>query len=57
MNYAKIEDGVVVNVIVADEIFAAEHNLVVLQENSGIGWFYDNGVFTAPLPTESTPPD
>jgi len=53
MNYAEIKDGVVVNVVVADEAFAAENNLVPLQGMAGIGWSYINGVFIAPPPEET----
>lgn len=48
MNYAQIENGVVVNVIVADEAFAAENGLVPLSAGAGINWLFSNGVFTPP---------
>jgi hypothetical protein len=54
MHYAQIKDGVVVNVVVADEAFAAQHNLVALQDMAGIGWAYSNGEFTAPPQPEQT---
>jgi len=59
MYYAKIENGVVVNVIVAEADFAAEHGLVPLQEGSGIGWSHVDGVFVQPpAPAiEETPVD
>jgi hypothetical protein len=52
MEYAEIKDGVVVNVILADENFALEHGLIQLQNNAGIGWTYADGVFTAPIKEE-----
>lgn len=48
MQYGKIENGIVVNVIVADEEFAKEHGFVLIPQNAGIGWTYSNGVFEAP---------
>jgi hypothetical protein len=54
MYYAEIKDGVVVNVVVADEAFATQNNLVPLQAMAGIGWKYSNGVFTAPPQPEQT---
>jgi hypothetical protein len=55
MGYAKIENGVITNTIVADAAFAAEHGLVefptyVNNEAVGIGWKYDGITFTAPDP-------
>ena len=54
MYYARVENGVVVNIIVADDVFALEQNLVPLQGSAGIGWFYDNGLFTPSPQTETT---
>jgi hypothetical protein len=55
MNYAKIENGAIKNVIVADAAFAAEHGLVefptyVGDKAVGIGWKYDGSTFTEPDP-------
>ena len=55
MGYAKIENGVITNIIVADADFAAEHGLVefpayVDNQAVGIGWKYDGVSFTAPDP-------
>jgi len=49
MVYAQIENNVVVNVVLADEEFAIEHNLILLPESAGIGWLYFNNEFSAPL--------
>jgi hypothetical protein len=51
--YGFIVDGVVDNVIVADESFAAEHGLIevpdyVNGEACGRGWLYSGGTFTKP---------
>jgi hypothetical protein len=51
--YGFIVDGVVDNVIVADESFAAEHGLIevpdyVNGEACGRGWLYDGTTFTKP---------
>lgn len=43
MNYAKIEDGVCTNVIVADAEFAEQYGYILLPEEYGIGDFYDGG--------------
>ena len=50
MKYALIENGVVVNVIVADADFAATIGAVELPEYAGIGWSYDGTTWTAPTP-------
>ena len=55
MNYAKIENGAITNVIVADTAFAAEHGLVefptyINNKAVGISWKYDGTNFTEPDP-------
>jgi hypothetical protein len=55
MSYAKIQNGVIVNVIVADADFAAEHGLTefptyIGNKAVGIGWKYDGTNFTEPDP-------
>lgn len=55
MGYAKIENGVIKNVIVADAAFAAEHGLIefptyINNKSVGIGWKYDGTNFTEPDP-------
>ena len=53
MGYAKIENGQISNVIVADADFAAAHGLVefptyIDNQAVGIGWKYDGITFTEP---------
>jgi hypothetical protein len=52
MKYAIIKDNKVINIIVADEQFIAEHyaDAIELDETAGIGWTYIDGVFIAPEP-------
>ena len=53
-NFAIIENGVVVNTVVADEDYAAQMGWVACPIG-GIGWSYNEGVFSAPESTiEST---
>lgn len=47
MKYAVIEDGIVTNVILADEDFAAQQGLVPA-ESAAIGWVYDGETFSPP---------
>jgi len=44
-NYAIIEDGIVINAIVADIDFAQANGLVLLTDGAGIGWSYIDGQF------------
>ena len=44
-NYAVIENGIVVNAIVADANFAEANGLVLLTGGAGIGWSYIDGQF------------
>lgn len=62
MKYAKIENGVIINTVVADAAFAAEHGLVefptyINDKAVGIGWKHDGTNFTEPDPIviEPTP--
>lgn len=52
MNYAIIENDKVVNIIVADADFIAEHypDAIEIDEIAGIGWSYIDGTFIAPEP-------
>lgn len=55
MGYAKIENGVITNTVVADADFAAEHGLIEFPTYTnnkavGIGWKYDGTNFTEPDP-------
>lgn len=54
MRYAIIENGVVVNVVVADADYAAEQGWIECPD-AGPGWTYADGVFTAPVVVEPTP--
>ena len=54
MIYAKIENNLIVNVIVADANFAAQQGLIELPDHFdgkaiGIGWHYDGVNFTEPV--------
>jgi len=53
--YAIIENGLVVNVVVADVEFAAEQGWVECPD-AGPGWTYAGGVFIAPAVTEPVEP-
>ena len=44
-NFAIIENGKVVNAVVAEADYAAEQGWVALTDNAGIGWDYANGQF------------
>ena len=57
-NFAIIQDGKVVNAVVADTAYAAEQGWVELTGVVGIGWDYVNGQFVdnRPVPEVITPP-
>ena len=60
MTYAKIENGVITNAVVADADFAAEHGLIefptyIGNKAVGIGWKYDGTNFTEPDPVAVEP--
>ena len=55
--YAVIENDLVVNSVVADEVYAAEQGWVLLSEGAGIGWSYVNGQFIDNRPTPEPVPD
>lgn len=50
--YAVIEDGVVVNAVLAEEDFAAEQGWTELPDGVGPTWLYVDGVFLPPPPKE-----
>jgi hypothetical protein len=52
--YAIIENGVAVNVVVADAQLAAENGWIECPD-AGPGWTYADGVFTAPVVVEPEP--
>lgn len=54
MRYAIIENGVAVNVVIADAEYAAQQGWVACPD-AGPGWTYANGVFTAPVMVEPEP--
>ena len=58
MNYALVENGIVANIIVADDSFAAEHNLIKTPEGISLGWSYIDGEFVdlRPAPEPVAPP-
>lgn len=50
MAYAKVFNNVVVNVIVADSIFAQQHDLVEIPESVGKNWFWNGEMWIDPNP-------
>jgi len=53
--FAIIENGTVVNVVVADAQIAAENGWIDCPD-AGPGWTYADGVFTAPVVVEPVVP-
>lgn len=53
-NYAVIENGNVINTVVADPEYAASQGWVALTDNAGIGWSYANGQFVDNRPPPTT---
>jgi hypothetical protein len=49
-NFAIIENGKVVNAVVAEADYAAEQGWVALTGSASIGWDYSNGQFVNNLP-------
>jgi hypothetical protein len=49
-NYGVIEDGVVVNAVLAEADFAAEQGWVLLPDGVGPNWLYDGSTFSEPPP-------
>jgi hypothetical protein len=54
-NYAIIENGKVINTVVAEADYAATQGWVFC-EHGGIGWDYTNGQFVDNRPVEPVPP-
>ena len=52
--YAIIENGVAVNVVVADAEIASANGWIACPD-AGPGWTYADGIFTAPVVVEPTP--
>ena len=55
MRYAIIENGTVVNVVVADAEIASTNGWIACPD-AGPGWTYANNVFTAPVVVPPTAP-
>ena len=57
-NYAVIENGKVVNIVVSEPEYAAQQGWVALPENAGIGWDFDgtNFIDNRPAPEVIAPP-
>jgi hypothetical protein len=57
-NYAIIENGKVVNTVVAEADYAATQGWVELTGTAGVNWDYTNGQFVdnRPVPEVVTPP-
>jgi hypothetical protein len=53
-NYAIIENNIVVNAVVADEVYAESQGWVLLTNGAGIGWSYIDGVFYPPIIPQPT---
>jgi len=49
-SYGVVENGVVVNAVLADADFAAEQGWVLLPEGVGPTWLYDGSTFAEPMP-------
>ena len=57
-NFAIIENGLVVNAVVAESDYAAQQGWVLLPKGAGIDWSYINGQFVdnRPKPEVVQPP-
>ena len=55
-NFAVIEYGKVINVVVAEPDIAAEQNWVPLTGDAGIGWDYADGQFVNNIYIDPIPP-
>jgi hypothetical protein len=57
-NYAIIENGVVVNAVIAEPEYATKQGWIGLPAGAGIGWDYDGANFTdnRPVPEIIIPP-
>lgn len=57
-NFAIIENGKVVNAVVAEADYAAEQGWIALPDGAGVDWDYVNGRFVdnRPAPEAVTPP-
>lgn len=57
MKYAELQNGVCVNTIVADEVFARIMHLIQLEDGYGIGDYYIDGVWMHELPEPEPVPE
>ncbi len=48
MKYAIVENGIVVNAVVASSEFAQQQGWIELKDNAAIGWSYDGSNFAPP---------
>lgn len=48
MNYGILQEGIVVNAVLADASYAAQHGWIALPDGVGIGWSYDGLQFAPP---------
>ena len=57
-NFAIIKNGKVVNIVVAEEEYAAEQGWIALPDGAGVDWDYTNGQFidNRPVPEIVAPP-
>jgi hypothetical protein len=57
--FAIIENGKVINSVIAEADYAAEQGWVALSDEAGIDWDYVNGQFVdnRPVPEVVTPPE
>jgi hypothetical protein len=55
-NYAVVENNLVVNAVVAEPDYALQQGWILLPENAGIGWSYENGNFVDHRPVSEAPP-
>ena len=54
-NYASIENGKVINAVVAEADYAATQGWVALPDEAGIAWDYVNGQFIDNRPKQTVP--
>lgn len=51
-NYAIIENDIVINIAVADEVYAQEQGWILAPNGVTVNWRYIQGEFLPPLPTD-----
>ena len=55
-NYAVVENNLVVNAVISEPDYALQQGWILLPENAGIGWSYENGNFVDHRPVPEAPP-